>query len=106
MEQNLISKAVEIVGLAKLARVLGVTYQAIRKWEVNGKLPRTEWTGETDYASLIEQATNGQVLRGDLLAVSVRQALAIKDQRSDADRRANLRRDGERRDGERRARGA
>ena len=33
MEQNIISQAIEIVGLAKLAKALGVTYQAIRKWE-------------------------------------------------------------------------
>ena len=74
MEQNLISQAVEIVGLAKLARILGVTYQAIRKWEAKGRLPRTEWTGETDYASLIEEATEGKVLKARLLAVPSRKA--------------------------------
>lgn len=74
MEQNLISQAVEIVGLAKLARVLGVTYQAIRKWETKGRLPRTEWTGETDYASLIELATEGKVSKACLLAAPARKA--------------------------------
>ena len=68
MESNLISKAIEIVGLANLARTLGVTYQAIRKWEAKGRLPRTEWTGETNYAALIEVATEGQVPRTSLLA--------------------------------------
>lgn len=70
MEHNLISQAIEIVGLAKLARFLGVTYQAIRKWEAKGRLPRTEWTGETDYASLIEQATEGKVSKVALLSIS------------------------------------
>lgn len=74
MEQNLISQAVEIVGLAKLARVLGVTYQAIRKWEAKGRLPRTEWTGETDYASQIEQATEGKVSKACLLSAPARKA--------------------------------
>lgn len=77
MEQNLISLAVEIVGLAKLARALGVTYQAVRKWEAKGRLPRTEWTGETCYASLIELATEGKVTKDSLLS--------IKDLRPDVD---------------------
>lgn len=68
MEQNLISKAIEIVGLAALARKLDVTYQAVRKWEAKGRLPRTEWTGETDYAGVIERATEGKVSKAALLA--------------------------------------
>lgn len=74
MEENLITKAIEIVGLQKLARLLGVTYQAIRKWEAKGRLPRTEWTGETDYAAQIEQATEGKVPKACLLAVPARKA--------------------------------
>jgi DNA-binding transcriptional regulator YdaS (Cro superfamily) len=74
MEQNLISQAIEIVGLAKLAKALGVTYQAIRKWETKGRLPRTEWTGETDYAALIEVATEGKVLKAALLSMPTRTA--------------------------------
>ena len=74
MEQNLISQAIEIVGLAKLAKTLGITYQAIRKWEASGRLPRTEWTGETDYASLIEAATEGKVTKAALLSAPSRKA--------------------------------
>lgn len=69
MEQNFISQAIEIVGLAKLAGALGVTYQAIRKWEAKGRLPRTEWTGETGYAELIEAATEGKVSKAALLSL-------------------------------------
>jgi transcriptional regulator with XRE-family HTH domain len=76
MEPNLISKAVEIVGLAELARRLGVTYQAIRKWEAKGRLPRTEWTGETNYSTLIEVATEGRVTRSALLGVVAEKAAA------------------------------
>jgi len=68
MKENLISKSIELVGLAQLARELGVTYQAIRKWELKGRLPRTEWTGETNYSSRIEAATHGQVSRAALLS--------------------------------------
>lgn len=70
MEQNLISQAIEIVGLAKLAKVLGVTYQAIRKWEIKGRLPRTEWTGETNYAAQIEAATEGKILKESILSAA------------------------------------
>lgn len=62
-----LTAAIESVGLASLAKELGVTYQAIRKWEAAGRLPRTEWTGETDYASTISRLMNGQIRRDDLL---------------------------------------
>ena len=60
--------AIAIVGLAALARLLGVSHQAIRKWQRAGRMPRTEWTGETDYSQIIERTTNGVVTRDKLLA--------------------------------------
>ena len=65
--QTPISQAVEIIGLSKLAKFCGVTYPAVRKWEKVGRLPRTEWTGETNYAEIIERETAGQVTRNQLL---------------------------------------
>ena len=50
---NYISTAITLVGLQPLAATCGVTYQALRKWEKNGRLPRTEYSGETQYAALI-----------------------------------------------------
>lgn len=67
MAHPALSKAIGIVGLAELARGLGVTYQAIRKWEAAGRLPRTEWTGETGYSEKIVAMTDGQVSKDDLL---------------------------------------
>jgi len=67
---NLITQAIEQVGLGKLAAACGVTYQALRKWEKAGRLPRTDWTGETDYAALIDRETGGQVSRQSLRAWS------------------------------------
>lgn len=64
---NLITKAIDIVGLCKLAKACGVRYQSIYKWEAKGRLPRSEWTGETDYATQIELATGGQITRSQLL---------------------------------------
>jgi transcriptional regulator with XRE-family HTH domain len=74
MESNLISQAIQDVGLAELARRLGVTYQAIRKWERKGCLPRTEWTGETSYAATIETLTERRITRDALLVRPVASA--------------------------------
>lgn len=63
-----LEKAISIVGLSPLASELGITYQAIRKWQKTGQLPRTEWTGETGYAASIERLTNGAVKKSALLA--------------------------------------
>lgn len=57
---NLISEAIEIVGLQPLAKACGRSYQALRKWERKGRLPRTEWTGETNYAEVIERETSAK----------------------------------------------
>lgn len=76
MTTNLISKAIEIAGLQPLAQACGVTYQAVRKWERAGHLPRTEWTGETNHAAAIERATKRKVLKKQLLAARGRAAVS------------------------------
>lgn len=57
-----------------------VTYQAVLKWVRVGRLPRTEWTGETAYAQALSDAVGGQVTREQLLAVppAARPALVDK----------------------------
>jgi hypothetical protein len=74
METNLITYAIKLagparlVGLKRLADACGLkSYQAVLKWEAAGRLPRTEWTGETNYAEAIEQVTDGKVTRKALL---------------------------------------
>ena len=67
MDMNLITQVIELVGLRPLAQACGVSHQAVRKWEAAGRLPRTEWTGETNYSEVIEHITGGQVRRCDLL---------------------------------------
>ena len=66
----LLSKAISHVGLAKLAVALGVSYQAVRKWQKAGRMPRTEWTGESRYAEIIEELTGGHVTKSALLSSS------------------------------------
>lgn len=63
-----LSAAIALLGLANLANRLGVTYQAVRKWEKKGAMPRTEYTGESSYSTTIEVATGGQVTKEMLLA--------------------------------------
>lgn len=74
--QNPISKAIELVGLSKLARGLDVTYQAVRKWEQAGRMPRTEWTGETEHSERIEAMTGGAVTKDALLNWGKRETAA------------------------------
>lgn len=56
-----LQEAIRLIGVTALARELQVTHQAVRKWEAAGRLPRTEWTGETGYAERIEVLTGGAV---------------------------------------------
>lgn len=67
-QDNPLAAALRMVGTAALARELGVSQQAIRKWLTGGRMPRTEWTGETAYCHTIERLTSGQVTRDQLLS--------------------------------------
>jgi hypothetical protein len=68
MQSNPLTEAIRLVGLGRLASGLGRSGQAVRKWEAAGRLPRTEWTGETNYAEQIEKLTGGAVPKSELLA--------------------------------------
>lgn len=48
-----LEKAVELLGLRPLALEVGLSYQAVQQWVANGRLPRTDYSGETDYAARI-----------------------------------------------------
>lgn len=52
---NPIRKAVDAAGsIAELTRFLGLrSTNTVRKWLVAGHFPRSEWTGETNYAARI-----------------------------------------------------
>lgn len=73
MNPNPITRAIaEVGGVGRLAQSLGVTYQAVRKWEGAGRLPRTELTGETRYAAEIERLTRRVVGAAELLTFTRR----------------------------------
>lgn len=68
MNNDPIESAIELCGLGGLSKELGVSGQAIRKWQRARRMPRTEWTGETQYSQAIEKLTGGAVTRALLLA--------------------------------------
>lgn len=66
---NAISQAVEQAGGAiAAAKICGVRRQAVDKWVSRGSLPRTEYTGETDYAHRLAGAAAGKFTAEWLLA--------------------------------------
>lgn len=66
--ENTLWKAIDAAGgISAVAAAVGKTYEAVYKWRKQGHLPRTEWTGETDYARTIERLTNRKFTRKQLL---------------------------------------
>ncbi len=55
-------------GVSQIAAICGVTPQAVKKWVVAGRLPRTEFTGETNHAEKICRAYPGLVTASELKA--------------------------------------
>lgn len=56
MNKNPITEVIKLAGsVTAVGKAVGLRYQSIRKWERNGRLPRTEWTGETRYAEILEE---------------------------------------------------
>lgn len=62
---NPIKFALESVGgRTKAAKLLSRSYMAISKMEARGTLPRTEYTGETKYAEILAENSNGAFTAG------------------------------------------
>lgn len=66
-----IKDAIERVGgPIQAAKVCGVTRQAVDKWIHSGRLPRTDYTGETNYAELLAKASKGAFTARQLKALA------------------------------------
>jgi hypothetical protein len=64
-----LAKAVQqLGGYAQTAVLCKVNISVVWRWAKRGRLPRTEWTGETHYAELIEAATHGAITKAELLS--------------------------------------
>lgn len=69
MNDNPVLKAVNhFGGRTEVAEITGVSYMAVKKWERNGRFPRTEYTGETNYTEKLSQASEGALLVDELLS--------------------------------------
>lgn len=55
-------------GYAATAKICRVNTSVVWRWHKRGRLPRTEWTGETHYAEAIEAATCGAITKAELLS--------------------------------------
>ena len=55
-KQDVLAAAIGLLGLRAIALITGVSYQAVQHWANRRRLPRTEYSGETNYAELIAQA--------------------------------------------------
>ncbi|MEN5312393.1 hypothetical protein [Pseudomonas koreensis] len=68
--ENAVAFAFESVGgLGAAAKICGRSYQALNKWRQAARLPRTEYTGETNYAQQLADAAkrNGIALEATWL---------------------------------------
>jgi transcriptional regulator with XRE-family HTH domain len=66
-KQNLITKAIGLIGIKKLASVCGITRQGILRWEANGRVPSSDFVWKTNYCDIIEAETNHEITRKELL---------------------------------------
>jgi hypothetical protein len=72
MNENKVKKAViQAGGQAVVARACGVRQQTVFRWVHTGHLPRTEWTGETNYSSVLASMDGVNVTRKELLATRI-----------------------------------
>lgn len=61
-----LAAAIDAVGQTALAKACGVRQPTVHGWKKKG-LPRTEWTGETDYSGAIERLSDGAYTKARLL---------------------------------------
>ncbi|MEF1310694.1 hypothetical protein QTO01_11355 [Vibrio mytili] len=68
----MLKQVITHIGVPKVALACSVSNRAVYKWRERGVLPRTDFTGETNYASVISelsQATETPVTKEELLNI-------------------------------------
>ena len=61
MNTNALRRAFRFLSVRAIATACGVSPAAAHAWKSRGKLPRTEHTRETDYATIISKLTRRRV---------------------------------------------
>ncbi|MBM0876630.1 hypothetical protein [Acinetobacter pittii] len=65
---NPIQLAIEAVGgRTNASLLLGISYNAVRKMEEKGVLPRTDYTEETSYSKILADNSEGKITKEWLL---------------------------------------
>jgi len=76
MQTPALGDVIKLVKVSVVANACGRTPKAIYKWIERGTLPRTDFTGETNYAELIAKASEGRFTATQILEISKKQSLA------------------------------
>ncbi len=66
---NMLREAITSIGVQKISNRCKVSVRAVYKWCEKGVLPRTEYTGETNYAEQIETLSEGKYSKEQLLNI-------------------------------------
>jgi Prophage CP4-57 regulatory protein (AlpA). len=78
MNQKTLADVIKTVRVPVVAKACGVSQRAIYKWIDNGKLPRTDYTGETNYAEKIALVSNGLFSADTILTIGRAQPTTTK----------------------------
>ncbi|HHJ4571834.1 TPA: Cro/Cl family transcriptional regulator [Citrobacter farmeri] len=70
MQPKNLGDIIKQIRVPVVAKACGRTPRAIYKWINSGSLPRTDYTGETSYASKIAAASGGQFTESQILEIS------------------------------------
>ena len=74
-----LEKAIDIVGLQPLGESLGRSYQAIRLWQKQNRMPDSEYSGRTTYCLKIQEVTQGEVTVKHLLGEIPRHVFEVNN---------------------------
>ena len=69
MSNNLspVDKAIEFFSKTKISEITGVSRTAVGKWERNGHFPHTDYSGKTNHARKLVDASEGHLNIEELL---------------------------------------
>ncbi|EIL6443265.1 Cro/Cl family transcriptional regulator [Salmonella enterica] len=70
MQPISLGEIIKMIRVPVVAKACERSQRAIYKWINSGCLPRTDYTGETDYASKIAEASEGRFTTTQILEIS------------------------------------
>ncbi|MGX1958415.1 Cro/Cl family transcriptional regulator [Serratia proteamaculans] len=76
MNTTTLAEVLRAVRVSVVAEACGLTPKAIYKWMERGSLPRTEFTGETNYAERIARSSGGRYSASEIRRISKQQVAA------------------------------